>query len=208
MATHTVDVIEASVRGPHAPLLLPTSLHADRGQVTVVASDPGPGQVALALAIAGRVRLSSGSVTFDGDPDAARRRLVTALVDVPGVSEPDPTSPVQEVLGEELAYAHRHAGRGDVRAFLANHDQQAIWGQLWEQLPPGVGSGLLLQISASRPRVEVAVLAAPERGGGDPAVWWEAAKQVAALDLAVVVLTAHAAARLLHLDVSFEIGVK
>ena len=40
-----------AVSGAHAPLLLATSVTAVTGEVTLVAGDPGYGQVALALAL-------------------------------------------------------------------------------------------------------------------------------------------------------------
>ena len=64
-----LTAVDVSVQGPHGSVLDPTNVVAGSGAVTVVTGYPGPGQVALALALAGRLPLSSGRVLVDGVPD-------------------------------------------------------------------------------------------------------------------------------------------
>ena len=78
-----------AVSGAHAPLLLATSVTARTGEVTLVAGDPGYGQVAPALALGGRLALGSGDIRLEGVDDPRALRSCVALVDVPNVTEPE-----------------------------------------------------------------------------------------------------------------------
>ena len=199
-------VEDVHVAGSHAPLLLPTSLEARSGEVTLVAGDPGYGHVALALAVAGHLPLTGGSVTLDGDAGLERRRRAVALVDLAGVSEPEASVPVHAVLGEQLALAGRPARRRDVRAFLAERDAAALWSERFEHVPTGVRTAWLADLASRREGVEVVVLANPDRFGGDPFDWWSVAEGLAARGLAVVVQCTHDSARLLRHPIRHQLG--
>ena len=199
-------VEDAHVAGSHAPLLLPTSLEARSGEVALVAGDPGYGHVALALAIAGHLPLTGGSVTLDGDADIERRRRAVALVDLAGVSEPEASVAVHAVLGEQLALAGERARRSDVRAFLAERDGSALWSERWEHVPTGARTAWLAELASRRPGVELVVLANPDRFGGDPFDWWSVAQALAARRLAVVVQCTHDSARLLRHPIRHQLG--
>src|SRR5450756_1185195 len=98
-----------AVSGAHAPLLLATSVTARTGEVTLVAGDPGYGQVALALALGGRLAPSLGKVRIEGVDDPQALRSQVALVDVPNVTEPEEGLTVRAVIGEELALSRQRA---------------------------------------------------------------------------------------------------
>ena len=51
-------------------------------------------------------------------PAAAVLRRRVAVVDAPGITEPDDALPVQTVVGEELAIAGHKAGRKAVQEWL------------------------------------------------------------------------------------------
>ncbi|ANY06439.1 ATP-binding cassette domain-containing protein [Pseudonocardia sp. HH130630-07] len=190
-----------SVRGAHGPLLEPTSLHAPRGRVVVVAGPPGSGHTALALCLAGRMRPSTGRVTLDGGDTADRLRRAVAVVDTPGVSEPEPVLPLRTVVGEELAMA----GRGTLpRSVVAWLDERGAgqWARTrFEDVPAPVRITLMTGLAASRPGTEVLVLTAPDRHGGTPAAWWQVACEQAGAGLAVVVTCAESTAALLGVPV-------
>ena len=183
----TLNVHAAGVDGAHAPLLLPTSLTATSGEVTLVAGDPGYGHVALALAIGGRLRTSAGRITWGGSPDPALRRRHVALVDVPGVTEPEDGIRVSAVVGEQLALSRQRARGADVTAFLRRHEAGHRAGERWESLPSDLRTGWLVELTALRPDLDAVVLAGPDRFGGDPRRWWSAATSLADRGLAVVV---------------------
>ncbi|MGZ4172564.1 MAG: hypothetical protein ACXVRN_14475 [Solirubrobacteraceae bacterium] len=198
---------QVGVAGTHDPLLLPTSLAAAPRQVTVVAGDPGYGHVALALALGGRLALSTGSVTLDGSADTQLRRRHVALVDLPEVTSPEPAVKLRAVVAEQLALAGRPAGRAATRAFLAGRRQEDLAPARFETIPPHERTALLLDIAASRAETRVVVLAAPDRLGGDPGYWWRAAQGAAEDGLTVVVQCTHATARHLGQPVHYELGV-
>jgi len=196
-----------SVAGLHGPLLLPTSLTAAPGRVTLVAGDPGPGHVALALALGGRAALAEGGVTLDGDPGAELRRRHVALVDVPDVTAPEDAVSVRSAVAEQLALAGRPASRAATRAFLDGHGVDDAR-QRFEGLAPSERTLLLMDVAASRAATRVLVVAAPDRFGGHPRTWYAAAERLAAEGLTVVVQVTHATARqLADPSATFELGV-
>jgi hypothetical protein len=196
-----------SVAGLHGPLLLPTSLSAGPGRVTLVAGDPGPGHVALALALGGRVALAEGEVTLDGDPGEELRRRHVALVDVPDVTAPEDAVSVRSAVAEQLALAGRPASRAATRAFLGAHDVEDPRGRV-DHLAPSERTILLMDVAASRSATRVLVVAAPDRFGGHPSSWYPTAQRLAAEGLTVVVQVTHATARQLAVPATtFELGV-
>lgn len=195
------------VAGAHAPLLLPTSLTARRGRVTLVAGDPGYGHTALALALGGRVAVAGGSVTLDGSADPASQRRHVALVDVPDVTAPEDSVSVRAALAEQLALAGRPSSRAATRAFLAGHGDAGLAEERFESLLPHERTVLLMDVAASRAATRVLVVAAPDRLGGDPERWWDRARRLAEEGLTVVVQCTHATARALGQPVRHELGV-
>ncbi|MBW3085850.1 hypothetical protein KEM60_02061 [Austwickia sp. TVS 96-490-7B] len=110
-----------SIAGPHGALLPPTSFTAPPGQVTLVAGDPGPSGTALALAIGGRMSGCTGVVALDTDARPRIRRKAVALVDVPDVTEPEPSLSLRVVIGEELALAGKSASLAEIYRFIGSH---------------------------------------------------------------------------------------
>ena len=202
-----LNVHAAGVDGAHAPLLLPTSLTATSGEVTLVAGDPGYGHVALALAIGGRLQTSAGRITWGGSPDPALRRRHVALVDVPGVTEPEDGIRVSAVIGEQLALARQRARGADVTAFLRRHEARHRAGERWESLPSDLRTGWLVELTALRPESVRSSSPVQTASEGTPHRWWSAAASLADRGLAVVVQCTHASARQLGRPVHFELGV-
>jgi len=196
-----------AVSGAHAPLLLATTVTARTGEVTLVAGDPGYGQVALALALGGRLMPSLGTVTFEGSDDSGLLRSHVALVDVPTVTEPEEGLTVRAVIGEELALSRQRARGRDVTAFLQTQDGGRHAGVRWEQLPSWLRTQWLAELASRRAAVDFLVLASPDRFGGDPCAWWNVAKALADKGKGVIVQCTHASARLLSEPVRYELGV-
>ena len=187
-----------AVGGAHRPLLLPTDLTLRTGEVLVAAGDPGHGHTALALALAGRLR-HEGAVEVDGDSGVRRLQRAVALVDVPGVSEPDAAVPVAAVVGEELAIAGRHAGRSAVRTVLEGRELESFSHKRFDALDVGARVALLCDLAARRPEVRFVVLTLPDRHGGTPESWLPALRDAAHAGLGVLVTTGVGTARLLDL---------
>ncbi|RJQ92759.1 P-loop NTPase family protein [Amycolatopsis panacis] len=182
-----VHADRVSLDGPHGPLLPPTSVIVEEGGLTVVHGEPGVGVTALGLALAGRLRPTTGTVTAE---PAGELRSLVAVVDAPGVSEPDEALPLRVVVGEELALAHRPAGKPDVAAWLATHDAAPFAGTRFESLAPALRIRLLTELAAERAGVRILVLDTPDRHTSDVATWTEVARTQAARGFAVAVLTA------------------
>ncbi|WP_308817777.1 ATP-binding cassette domain-containing protein [Pseudonocardia alni] len=186
-----------AVDGTHGVLLAPTSLRAVPGSVLLVAGTPGSGHTALALALAGRMRPDHGTVTLDGDDDPRRLRRAVAVVDTPGVSEPEPVLPLRTVVGEELAMAGRGTTPRAVTEWLGARGAQSWVRSRFEDVPAPVRIGLMTALAASRPGVRVLVLTAPDRHGGTPVTWWQVASEHARAGFAVVVTCTEGSAALL-----------
>ncbi|MEC3974155.1 ABC transporter ATP-binding protein [Amycolatopsis sp. H20-H5] len=177
-----------SLEGPHGTLLPPTSLTVSAGQFAIAHGEPGVGITAFGLALAGRMKPTTGHVTLDGET-ASLRELV-AVVDAPGVSEPDDALSLRVVVGEELALAHLPAGKDDVAQWLAAQDLSAFASTRFENIEPALRTRLLSTLAASRPGVRVLVLDTPDRHTSDVDSWARLAREHAERGLAVVVLSA------------------
>lgn len=177
-----------SLEGHHGTLLPPTSLTFGEGDLAIVHGEPGVGVTAFGLALAGRLKPTTGTVHAEG-VDAPLTELV-AVVDAPGVSEPDDALPLRVVAGEELALAHRPAGKEDVARWLADHDAAPFAGTRFENLAPALRTRLLTELAAERKGVRVLVLDTPDRHTSDVDSWAGLAREQAERGLAVVVLTA------------------
>ena len=177
-----------SLEGHHGTLLPPTSLTVGEGDLAIVHGEPGVGITAFGLALAGRLVPTTGTVHAEG-VDAPLTELV-AVVDAPRVSEPDDALPLRVVAGEELALAHRPAGKEDVARWLAEHDAAPFAGTRFENLTPALRTRLLTELAAERKGVRVLVLDTPDRHTSDVAGWAGLARELAERGLAVVVLTA------------------
>ncbi|HEY2062339.1 MAG TPA: ABC transporter ATP-binding protein [Amycolatopsis sp.] len=176
-----------SLTGAHGILLPPTSLTAEEGCVTLVHGEPGVGVTALGLALAGRVKPTTGTVTTDAGGDL---RDLVAVVDAREVSEPDEALTLRVVAGEELALAHRPAGKEDVARWLAEHDAAPFANSRFENLEPALRTRLLTALAAERRGIRVLVLVTPDRHTSDVESWAAVAREHAERGLAVVVLAA------------------
>ncbi|HVV10572.1 ABC transporter ATP-binding protein [Amycolatopsis sp.] len=185
-----VHADRVSIEGPHGTLLPPTSLTVADGELAFVHGVPGAGVTAFGLALTGRMRPGTGVVTIDGKTDPARLRRLTAVVDAPGVSEPDGALSLRVVAGEELALGGRPAGKEDVARWLSEHDAAGLANVRFENLEPAVRTRLLTALAANRRGVRMLVLDTPDRHTSEVSDWADLARKHAEAGLAVVVLTA------------------
>ena len=185
------------VNGPHGPLLPPTSLRVRDGRITLVTGEPGPGHTTLALALAGRIRPSLGSVTLDGAAGLAALREHVALVDAPDVNEPEDGLKLADAIAEELANAGLPANRKAVHHWLRKQDAVDHAGERVEHVPAEVRTRLLAEVAGSRPGTRALMIVTPDRHTSDPAAWWPEAVRQAERGLAVAVLCSPASANAL-----------
>src|SRR3954470_51098 len=142
-----LEATGVSVFGPHAPMLTGTSVSVDEKQVVLLTGYPGAGHVAAALALSGRLKPDTGEVTLQGSSDPAVLRRRVAVVDAPGITEPDDALPVQTVVGEELAMAGHKAGRKAVLAWLDEHGAAEHADKRFEHLPVAARTRLLAELT-------------------------------------------------------------
>ncbi|CAM3714171.1 hypothetical protein [Isoptericola cucumis] len=189
------------VDGRREPMLEATDLDWSTGECLLVAGEPGHGHTALALVATGRLAPAAGDVRLDGvDASPSALRTVSAVVDVPGISEPDDALTLADVVAEGLALAGRRSLPRDVARWLADHELTDERGMRVDQLPGVVRTAVLAALAAENPDVRFVVLTLPDRHGGEPAGWWETARTLAAAGLGVLVQCTRSSARDLGVD--------
>jgi energy-coupling factor transporter ATP-binding protein EcfA2 len=186
------------VTGPHGPLLKPTSLLVEPGELVLVAGDPGAGHTALGLVLSGRMRPSTGEVA----PSLPELRRHVVLVDSPDVSEPEASLPLAGVVGEELAVNGVRSGRKAVADWLVERGAEEHLGRRFEHVPAATRCALMLELAAGRPGATTLVLDSPDRYHGDPAEWLELARRHVTPERSVVVLCTTTSAALLGVPVA------
>src|SRR3954453_10171413 len=132
---HLLRAVGVRVDARPLPLLEPTTLAIRSGERQLVAGGPGHGHTPLALA--GALKVDAGFVELDGSRSGRALRRAVALVDVPGVSEPDPVLPLGTVVAEELAMAGLPTRHGAVRNYLEERGLGHLAGAPLEALSAG-----------------------------------------------------------------------
>ncbi|WP_166850761.1 hypothetical protein [Isoptericola sp. BMS4] len=193
-----------SVQGRREPALEPMDLDLSTGECVLVAAEPGHGHTALALVATGRLRPFAGTVELVEGHRATRSsralRAVTAVVDVPGVNEPEEALTVADVVAEGLALARRRSLPPDVSRWLADQDLADERRRRVDQLPGVLRTSLLAELAAADRDVRFVVLTVPDRHGGDPWGWWSVAETLAATGYGVLVQCTRSSARDLGVD--------
>jgi ABC-type transport system involved in cytochrome c biogenesis ATPase subunit len=185
----TLEARGVAVRNRQRTLLEPTSLTVRSGQVSVAYGDPGHGHTALALVLAGRLKPDRGSVSIGGIAAPKARQGTVALVDVPGVSEPDPRNKLSTVVGEELAMAGFSPARRKVRSWLGEQGFGDFGKERMEDLPGAVRIAALARLASLRDDVAFAVMTLPELHGGLPEWWMDTARVLTDENIGVLVTT-------------------
>jgi ABC-type transport system involved in cytochrome c biogenesis ATPase subunit len=160
------------VTGRRDDLLPPTSLEATRGELLLVEGPRQDQRTALALALSGRMRPSSGNIGWDGKAGIKTLRQGSSVVDSPGVNEPEQHLSVRDLVTEDLALIpRRHRGALRSTPWLQVNNFEDI-AKLWtEQLPAGRRIELLTALALANPDTELLVMDSPDRHSGDPADW-------------------------------------
>jgi ABC-type transport system involved in cytochrome c biogenesis ATPase subunit len=181
-------------------LLAPTTATVRAGEIVAVYGDPGHRHTLFALALGGRLVPNGGEVGIDGDYSVDALQRSVALVDVPGVSEPDDVSRLTTVVGEELAMAGRPARRSHVDEWLTGNDLRPYQDDRIEDLPAGLRTVAMARLASLRPDVEFLVLALPERTGVNPVAWLDGALALAEAGFGVLATVSTGIARHIEND--------
>lgn len=163
---------ELSVNGRRDDLLPPTTVQADRGTLLLVEGPRQDQRTALALTLSGRMKPSAGGLEWDGAAGIKSLRQASAVVDAPGVNEPEQHLSVRDLVTEDLALIPRRY-RGPQRSapWLEASGFADIAGLWTEQLPAGRRLELLTALALADPHTELLVVDSPDRHSADPADW-------------------------------------
>jgi hypothetical protein len=129
-------------------------------------------RTALALLLSGRMVPSDGRVSWDGSERLKARRQASALVDSPGVNEPEQHLSVRDLVTEDLALIpRRYRGALMGGPWLKVNSFEDI-ADLWtEQLNPSRRLELLTALALANPHTDLLVVDSPDRHSPDPADW-------------------------------------
>lgn len=105
-ATPVIDARELAVKGPRGTVFGPLDVSVF-SPVTLVLGSRGSGRTSLLLALAGRMRISSGRVSvmgIDVRTDAASARRATGIAGFDAIDLLEPTARVSDAVRERLAW--------------------------------------------------------------------------------------------------------
>ncbi|MGM9474369.1 ABC transporter ATP-binding protein [Pseudarthrobacter sp. YS3] len=182
------------VKGRRGDLLPPTSLSAGRGGLLLVVGERQDQRTALALTVSGRMKPTAGRILWDGSDRTKTLRLASALVDSPGVNEPEEHLSVRDLVTEDLALIpRRYRGALLSKPWLKVNSFEDI-ADLWtEQLPPDRRMELLTGLALANPHTDLLVVDSPDRHSAHATDWLPRLEELAydgGRPLAVVVTVA------------------
>ncbi|WP_232082664.1 ABC transporter ATP-binding protein [Arthrobacter sp. SO5] len=161
-----------SVNGRRDKLLPATTLQVKRGELLLVSGNRQDQRTALALALTGRMKPSSGRFTWDGSARIKNLRQASAVVDAPGVNEPEQHLSVRDLVTEDLALVPRRYRGGLLsKPWLKVNRFEDIAGLWTEQLTAARRIHLLTALALANPATDLLVVDSPDRHGADPADW-------------------------------------
>ena len=169
-------VQQLSVNGRRDVLLPATSLQVGRGDLLLVSGTRQDQRTALALSLSGRLKPSAGHFEWDGTQWEGGTRIKTlrrasAVVDSPGVNEPEQHLSVRDLVTEDLALVPRRY-RGSLLSgpWLKVNRFEDIAGLWTEQLPAVRRLELLTALALANPHTDLLVVDSPDRHG-EPGDW-------------------------------------
>ncbi|MFJ5957617.1 ABC transporter ATP-binding protein [Paenarthrobacter sp. NPDC092416] len=167
-----LSVQQLQINGRRDDLLPATSLQARRGELLLVSGEGQDQRTALALALSGRMKPSNGVLSWDNNAKTKKIRLASALVDSPGVNEPEQHLSVRDLVTEDLSLIpRRYRGALLSKPWLKINRFEDIAGLWIEQLPAGRRLELLTALALADPATDLLVVDTPDRHSADPSSW-------------------------------------
>lgn len=158
---------QLTVNGRRDGLLPATSLQVRRGELLLVSGNRQDQRTALALALSGRLKPSGGHFEWDGSTRIKTLRQASAVVDSPGVNEPEQHLSVRDLVTEDLALVpRRYRGSLLSKPWLKVNRFEDIAGLWTEQLPAARRIELLTALALANPATDLLVVDSPDRHGG------------------------------------------
>lgn len=175
-----LSVQQLQIDGRRDDLLPPTSLEVRRGELLLVSGDGQDQRTALALALSGRMKPSNGFLSWDNSAKTRKVRAASALIDAPGVNEPEQHLSVRDLVTEDLSLIpRRYRGALLSKPWLKVNRFEDI-AELWiEQLPADRRLELLTALALADPALDLLVLDSPDRHSANPADWLPRLEQLA-----------------------------
>lgn len=171
---------QLQAKGRRDPLLPPTSLGVARGELLLVTGDRQDQRTALSLLLSGRMKAAAGQLSWDGGSRTKQLRLAAALVDSPGVNEPEEHLSVRDLVTEDLALIpRRYRGALLSGPWLKVNRFEDIAGLWTEQLEPGRRLELLTALALANPRTDLLVVDSPDRHSADELTWLPRLRELA-----------------------------
>jgi hypothetical protein len=175
-----LSVQQLQIDGRRDDLLPPTSSEVRRGELLLVSGAGQDQRTALALALSGRMKPSKGLLSWDNSVKTKKVRTASALIDAPGVNEPEQHLSVRDLVTEDLSLIpRRYRGALLSKPWLKVNRFEDI-AELWiEQLPADRRLQLLTALALADPAVDLLVLDSPDRHSANPAAWLPRLEQLA-----------------------------
>lgn len=171
---------QLQIDGRRNDLLPPTSLEASRGELLLVSGDGQDQRTALALALSGRMKPSKGLLSWDNSVKIKKIRAASALIDAPGVNEPEQHLSVRDLVTEDLSLIpRRYRGALLSTPWLKVNRFEDIAGLWIEQLPADRRLELLTALALADPALDLLVLDSPDRHSATTADWLPRLEQLA-----------------------------
>ncbi|MFF2298699.1 ABC transporter ATP-binding protein [Arthrobacter sp. NPDC058127] len=171
---------QLQIDGRRDDLLPPTSLEAGRGELLLVSGDGQDQRTALALALSGRMKTSKGLLSWDNSAKIKKVRAASALIDAPGVNEPEQHLSVRDLVTEDLALIpRRYRGALLSKPWLKVNRFEDIAGLWIEQLPADRRLELLTALALADPAIDLLVLDSPDRHSANTGDWLPRLEQLA-----------------------------
>lgn len=169
------------IDGRRHTLLPATTVEAQRAQVLLIQADGQERRTALALALTGRMKPSTGSVTLGHDDAMSSLRRRSAIVDAPDVNAPEHHLSVKSLTSEDLALVPlKFRDRTRPTEWLVKHGFRDILEQWVEELEPSRLLHLQLELALANRDVDLVVVDSPDRHTADVSAWLPLLEQTAA----------------------------
>ena len=170
----SVDNIWA--KGRHTPLFDRTTFSVGEGEVIIVQADSQLERTSLALALTGRLPLSSGTISWSKGDDEPRRismkrlRALSSVVDSPDVTAPEQHMRVHDYVSEMLSYNLPIFGRSRAGRWLKERGLEDLDGLWMDELDGEMNIELMAALAQSSPS-DLLVFDTPSRHLNHTRMW-------------------------------------
>ncbi|WP_449374539.1 ABC transporter ATP-binding protein [Arthrobacter psychrolactophilus] len=160
------------INGRHHNLLPATTIAANRSEVLLIQADGQERRTALALALTGRMKPTSGTVSIGHDASLGSLRRRSAIIDSPDVNAPENHLTVKSLASEDLALVpFKFRDRTRPTAWLVKNGFRDILEQWIEELAPARLLKLQLELALANRDVDLVVVDSPDRHTADTGAW-------------------------------------